>query len=68
MKSEFIIRDNSNINGIIQPPELSDWKCYMFGAKDGYGVVFIPLRGEEPNAIQRWFSGIFFKCKWVKYQ
>lgn len=50
----------------ITNPEYSDWECFMFGSDREHGIVYNPLKGEEPNWFQRVMSNAFFKCKWVK--
>jgi len=53
---------------IPMPPELSDWQCQMFGSRNGNGIVYRPVKGDEPNAFQRWMSNVFFACKWEKVE
>jgi len=48
-------------------PEKSDWQCYMFGnTPDGQGMIYIPVKGKEPNRFVRWMMKICFDCTWVK--
>ena len=48
-------------------PEYSKWKCYMFGnTPKGQGMVYVPLKGNEPNWFVRWMMKICFDCTWVK--
>jgi hypothetical protein len=48
-------------------PEYSEWKCYMFGnTPGGQGVIYIPVKGQEPNRFVRWMMKICFGCTWVK--
>ena len=48
-------------------PEYSEWKCYLFGNKpNGQGIVYIPIKGKEPNWFVRWMMKICFDCTWVK--
>ena len=51
---------------VFSNPKLSKWKCYMFGAKDGIGLVYTPLEGYEPNWFVRWMMKICFDCTWSK--
>jgi hypothetical protein len=51
---------------IIKPTEMSEWKCYMFGAADGTGITYRPIKGGEPNRFVRWMMKICFACTWVK--
>lgn len=46
--------------------EVSEWKCYLFGATDEFGIVYIPLKKNVPNWLIRWFSKILLGCKWTK--
>ena len=52
----------------IKTPEMSDWKCYMFGNKPGGGgrIIYQPTKGQEPNRFVRWMMKICFDCIWVK--
>lgn len=50
----------------INVPEYSEWKCYIFGATPGNGIVYIPTKGNVPNRFVRWMMKICFNCKWVK--
>lgn len=48
-------------------PEMSPWKCYMFGSRPGgYGMVYQPQKGQVPNRFVRWMMKICFDCTWVK--
>ena len=49
-------------------PEQSEWKCYMFGntPHGNTGIVWIPLKGKEPNWFVRWMMKVCFACTWVK--
>lgn len=51
---------------IIKPAEMSEWKCYMFGAVDGSGITYRPIKGGEPNCFVRWMMKICFACTWIK--
>lgn len=50
----------------IKSPEMSEWKCYLFGSVDGSGITYCPLKGGEPNCFVRWMMKICFACTWVK--
>lgn len=47
-------------------PELSEWKCYLFGSSDGQGFIYHPVKGKEPNKFVRWMMKVCFACTWVK--
>ena len=48
-------------------PKLSNWTCYLFGNRPGgAGIVYTPQEGKVPNAWVRFWSKVFFDCKWVK--
>ena len=48
-------------------PELSNWECYLFGNRPGKsGMVYRPIKGNEPNWFARWMMHICFDCLWVK--
>ena len=51
-------------------PEMSEWKCYMFGNKPetNQGIMYVPRKGHEPNWFVRWMMKICFDCTWVKEQ
>lgn len=46
-------------------PERSEWKCYLFGGNE-YGLVWQPLKGQEPCAWHRFWQRVFFGHRWVK--
>ena len=50
----------------IYMPEQSDWKCELFGSKNGNGMVYIPAKGAEPNWFIRFMMKIMLGCTWVK--
>jgi hypothetical protein len=49
-------------------PERSEWHCYLFGntPQDNQGIVWIPIKGQEPNWFVRWMMQVCFACTWVK--
>jgi len=51
-----------------QEPERSEWKCYLFGntPQGNRGIVWIPVKGQEPNWFVRWMMKVCFACTWVK--
>ena len=46
-------------------PELSEWKCHMFGSK-GDGITWRPAKGDEPNWFWRKMGYFFFGNRWEK--
>lgn len=52
------------IRRTIEPDD--EWKCYLFGCRDGYGITYIPPKGEIPNWFIRWMMKVCLGCKWVK--
>ena len=58
------------VNGryILAQPERSEWKCYLFGntPQDNQGIVWIPVKGQEPNWFVRWMMKVCFACTWEK--
>ena len=52
----------------IKLPEQSEWKCYLFGntPQENSGIVWIPIKGQEPNWFVRWMMKVCFACIWVK--
>ena len=52
----------------IKLPERSEWKCYMFGntPHDNQGIVWVPIKGQEPNWFVRWMMKVCFACTWEK--
>lgn len=51
-------------------PEMSEWKCYMFGNSPevNQGIMYVPRKGHEPNWFVRWMMKVCFDCTWVKEQ
>ena len=48
-------------------PELSKWKCYLYGNRPGgMGLVYIPQKGNVPNRFVRFMMRICFDCYWEK--
>lgn len=49
-------------------PELSNWKCYMFGNDPivNSGLLYQPIIGNVPNFFVRWMMKICFACVWIK--
>ena len=49
-------------------PDRSEWKCYLFGntPQDNQGIVWVPIKGQEPNWFVRWMMRVCFACTWVK--
>jgi len=44
-------------------PKMSEWKCYMFGSREGYnGLVYQPTQGNVPNRFVRWMMKVCFDC------
>jgi len=52
----------------VPEPERSEWKCYLFGntPQDNQGIVWIPIKGQEPNWFVRWMMKVCFACTWEK--
>ena len=48
------------------PKQDREWKCYLFGSKDGSGIVYHPAKGNVPNFFIRWMMKICLGCTWVK--
>ena len=68
MTNESITIDTSKLEGFITftTPELSPWKCHLFGADKGYGLTYQPLKGAEPNWFWRMTQHLILGHKWVK--
>ncbi len=49
-------------------PELSSWKCYLFGNTPtaDNGIIWIPRKNHEPNFFWRWMQWICFGNLWIK--
>jgi hypothetical protein len=47
------------------PPQ-SEWKCYLFGASNGDGLMYYPAKGKEPNRFVRWCMKLMLGCTWVR--
>lgn len=52
----------------LEQPELSDWKCYLFGntPESNSGILWVPEIGKVPNFFVRWMMKICFGCTWAK--
>jgi hypothetical protein len=52
----------------VKLPEQSEWKCYLFGntPQDNQGIVWVPIKGQEPNRFVRWMMKVCFACTWIK--
>lgn len=48
----------------IEPPELSDWECELFGT--GRKMVLVPLKGKEPNSFWRLMQYLILGNRWVR--
>ena len=59
---------------IIELPEISKWKCLLFGTREFEvggikhisGFVWYASKGEVPNWFWRWMQYLCFGNKWVK--
>jgi len=53
---------------IANQPELSNWKCHLFGSDPvmGDGIVYTPAKGNVPNWFIRWMMKVCLGCRWVK--
>ena len=50
----------------ISQPELSDWKCYLFGSDDTNGIVWQPTKDNVPNWFWRLMQRLILGNRWVK--
>lgn len=50
----------------IETPKYSEWRCYLFGSRDGYGMIYTPREGDEPNWFWREMQFLAFGHRWVK--
>lgn len=46
-------------------PEYSAWRCELFGGGVN-GIVWYPLKGQEPNRFHRFMQRLCFGCRWVR--
>lgn len=51
---------------IVKAPELSEWKCFLFGSTGTEGIVYRPRKGCEPNWFARLMMRWCFDCRWVR--
>jgi hypothetical protein len=51
---------------VINPPEMSEWKCHLFGATGASGITYQPVKGKEPNRFVRWCMKVMLGCTWRK--
>lgn len=52
---------------LLEIPERSEWKCYLFGCKPGNeGIVWQPKKGGEPNWFWRAMQYICFGNLWIR--
>ena len=49
-------------------PKYSEWRCYLFGSKQGdnFSFIYRPLEGQVPNWFIRWMMKICLGCTWAK--
>jgi len=48
-------------------PEMSEWQCYLFGNKPGgFGIVWRPHKGEEPNWFWRKMQYLILGNLWAR--
>ena len=50
---------------VFNAPELSEWKCELFGSGPN-GICFRPTKGHEPNWFWRWMQYLCFGNRWYK--
>lgn len=46
-------------------PELSEWRCELFGSHDN-GITWRPPKGQHPNAWWRFWQWAIFGNRWIK--
>lgn len=63
--TDFMIIDNAGPDIILSAPELSDWKCYLFGGNDN-GIVWRPYEGTVPCRFWRLMQYLCLGNRWVK--
>jgi len=67
MKIEDITIDSSKFKEhSALMPELSPWKCHLFGDDKGYGMAYRPQKDAEPNWFWRMTQHLILGHKWVK--
>lgn len=49
---------------LLQIPEPSEWQCRLLGGAQP--VLFIPAKGDEPNAFHRFMQRLCFGIIWEK--
>ena len=49
---------------VLELPELSEWKCYLFGLEDAF--VLTPKKGNVPNWFWRKMQYLILGNRWVK--
>ena len=60
-------RYTTNAPGItLDLPTRSEWTCHLFGASQGDGIAWNPLKGNEPNWFWRKMQFLAFGNRWVK--
>ena len=43
-----------------------EWTCYLFGSKDGEGLIWVPTEGKVPNWFWRKMQYLILGNRWVK--
>lgn len=56
-------KDGEDQTNLIKFPEISGWKCLLFGTRE---LVWQASKGKVPNWFWRWMQYLFFGNKWVK--
>ena len=51
---------------LTETPEMSEWKCHLFGATGVNGITYQPIKGKEPNRFVRWCMKVMLACTWVR--
>jgi hypothetical protein len=66
-RAEYGIKSDQFKLSTLSIPQNSPWVCYLFGNRPGgFGIVYRPKIGREPNWFARWMMRVCFDCLWIK--
>lgn len=58
--------DKPSAYKVIEPPELSEWQCFMWGSTNDNGLIWRPKKGDHPNWFWRRMQFLCFGNRWEK--
>ena len=65
INNEIKIKGDLESYQLFKQPELSGWKCHLFGSR-GEGITYFPAKGSVPNWFIRFMMKVTIGCTWIK--